>query len=913
MRSVRGYVATAVKTSAYLIGVLAAAPVLAMADSAKFDIPAEALPAALKEFAAQSHMQLLYQFDAVSGIKSEKVAGEMDKHAALQWLLRNTGLQVTFTAPDAATITPGIHTSSTETTADVPAKAARHDSGALRLAQAAAGEATEAAPVEALQEVIVTAQHRSENLQNVPISLTALTQTDMDAKGVRTIDDIASLTPGVTLTRGNANNGMSSDISIRGIDSQAGSATTGIYIDDTPIQARSVGYSSFSTFPQVFDLERVEVLRGPQGTLFGAGSEGGTVRFITPQPSLTRTSAYVRSELSYTEDGEPNYETGAAFGTPVSDTVAMRVSAWYRRDGGWVNRSSWNQDDSAHEATGIVDSNSNWQNTAVLRAALLWAPLDNVTITPSVYYQNQRMNDTPFYWKGLSNPDAGVFLNGNLLPSTSTDRFYLPALKIDWSFAGMRLMSNTSYFDRNNQALNDYSEFEVGVWSGVAASIIGNPNAATPYPPAGFTPAPAYQRNRQNNITEELRLSSDDPSARVSWLTGLYFSRESQLAGQMVQDTALPGFIQARTGLTPQDLFGQGLYQGLYTFYAAPIESRDWQVALFGQTDIKLLDKLTLTAGVRVADAKVQISGNYAGPVVGPPVHDTGSQESHPVTPKAGLSWKFDQSNMVYTTVAKGFRTGGYNPRVGVPCAGDLSALGLSSTPQLYGPDSVWSYEIGSKNDFLGHRVRLDSSVYYINWKSIQQNIALPCGFQFVSNLGGATSKGFDIQGDFVVTDNLLLDVTVGYTNAAFTQTVKAGPAATTNLASDGDHLVGWPWTGTVSGIYNFKAMGQDAYLRLTYKYQARQNSMVINNNPADNSAPIGEKFFQLPTTSQLSARAGVRWSGFDVSLFGNNLTNSRAVLQQTVSAQETATEPLIIQQSGLLPRTVGLTATYHY
>src|SRR6185437_6978578 len=117
----------------------------------------------------------------------------------------------------------------------------------------------------------------------------------------------------------------------------------------------------------------------------------------------------------------------------------------------------------------------------------------------------------------------------------------------------------------------------------------------------------------------------------------------------------------------------------------------------------------------------------------------------------------------------------------------------------------------GSKNDFLGHRVRLDSSVYYINWKSIQQNIALPCGFQFVSNLGGATSKGFDIQGDFVVTDNLLLDVTVGYTNAAFTQTVKAGPAATTNLASDGDHLVGWPWTGTVSGIYNFKAMGQDA------------------------------------------------------------------------------------------------------
>src|SRR6185312_9898612 len=196
----------------------------------------------------------------------------------------------------------------------------------------------------ALEEITVTAQRRTERIQDVPISISAFSSEQMDAQGVRDIDAIARLTPGITFQRTDARNTSASSISIRGIASAAGAATTGIYIDDTPIQVRYLGAggAAFNAFPQVFDLDRIEVLRGPQGTLFGAGSEGGTVRFITPQPNLTHTSAYVRSELGYTEGGDPSYEAGAAFGAPIiQDKVGFRVSAWFRRDGGWVDRTEW--------------------------------------------------------------------------------------------------------------------------------------------------------------------------------------------------------------------------------------------------------------------------------------------------------------------------------------------------------------------------------------------------------------------------------------------------------------------------------------------------------------------------------------------------------------------------------------------
>src|ERR1035441_5328590 len=178
------------------------------------------------------------------------------------------------------------------------------------------------------------ATRHEESLSKVPISVTALTQEAMDVRGIKDILDVARFTPGINIDNSGTNN-----IAIRGIASTGGAGTAGIYLDDTPIQIRALAFNPDDALPQSFDLDRVEVLRGPQGTLFGAGSEGGTVRYITTQPSLTQTSIYSRNEISNTQGGVPSYELGVAAGTPLIDgTLGVRVSAWYRYDGGYINR-----------------------------------------------------------------------------------------------------------------------------------------------------------------------------------------------------------------------------------------------------------------------------------------------------------------------------------------------------------------------------------------------------------------------------------------------------------------------------------------------------------------------------------------------------------------------------------------------
>src|SRR5580704_10828657 len=277
-------------------------------------------------------------------------------------------------------------------------------SGAAGLATGALAADTNA-PVSApesssngLQEIVVTATRHEESLSKVPISVTALTQDAMDERGIKDFQDIARFTPGV-----NIDNSGTNAISIRGISSSAGAGTTGIYIDDTPIQMRSLGFNPDDTLPKTFDLERAEILRGPQGTLFGAGSEGGAVRYIMTQPSLTTASTYVRTEASYTQYGQPSYEFGVAHGGPIIDgTLGFRASAWYRSDGGWIDRVDPTTDQTtAH--------NVNYSHTLVLRLAGIWQPLNSLTVTPSIMYQNRQEHDQSTYWPAYSNPGAGQF------------------------------------------------------------------------------------------------------------------------------------------------------------------------------------------------------------------------------------------------------------------------------------------------------------------------------------------------------------------------------------------------------------------------------------------------------------------------------------------------------------------------
>ncbi|MEO5597645.1 MAG: TonB-dependent receptor plug domain-containing protein, partial [Novosphingobium sp.] len=287
-------------------------------------------------------------------------------------------------------------------------------------------------------EILVTATRRTSALSRTPISVVAKGREELDAQGVRSIADIASITPGISFGQSSVQYGTGqTSISIRGVDSQSGIPTTGIYIDDTPVQTRvGVSPSLGNAYPQVFDLERVEVLRGPQGTLFGSGSVGGSVRFILPKPSYDTLSLYARSELATTRNGAASYEAGFAVGAPIVDgKIGFRGSVWARRDGGYI--------DQLDPYTGqLVKKDTNYSNAFSARLALGFRPSESLTLTPSIFYQKEFIADGARF--ELASSDLG---SANLRQSLNqrtephNDRFFLPALKAELELGGVTLIS----------------------------------------------------------------------------------------------------------------------------------------------------------------------------------------------------------------------------------------------------------------------------------------------------------------------------------------------------------------------------------------------------------------------------------------------------------------------------------------
>jgi len=793
-----------------------------------------------------------------------------------------------------------------------------------------------------LEEIVVTATRRSERLQDVPISVMAFSQEKLDSQGLHNIDDLARLSPGVNFQR----NGMSSagnyndegsDINIRGVDSAAGTATTGIYIDDTPIQTRKIGFGSINAFPALFDLDRVEVLLGPQGTLFGAGAEGGVVRFIAPEPDLKKPSGYARADADITDGGSPSYEGGVAFGAPIIDDVlAFRASLSFRRDGGWVDRVGYTLSPNAAAPTptpvyngDTTAPNSNYQETTTARLAVKWKVTDSLEITPSIYYQRLQINDTSAYWVALSDPSRGIYRNGNALTNPSADPFILSAIKLKWDLGFASLFSNTAYYYRNQTGTSDYTQYLRATWA-----YFGElPNA---FPAAGDKGWATFQDN-QRNFYEEIRLASNDTNARIVWSGGLFYSRLSESVPENIYDPTLDSEVIAYTGGAYSVCFpGQPCPGGL--IYNGPVDKViDKQIAAFGEINFKLTDTLKATVGLRVS--KLDYTGSVAetGPFLATTIITQGSASEKPVTPKAVLSWQPDRDNMVYVSASKGFRPGGPNVGVGLICGGDLASLGLPliggqrQVPGQFSSDSLWSYEIGSKNTFLDHRLQINASAFYINWKDIQQNVYLPsCGEQFTANLGKAKIEGGQVEVLYRPLAALTFDLTAAYTDARLTKTSCAGtltfngsscggtdPATglpitgIAPIASNGNALLGAPWSFTASSEYHFPEwQGRTPYARLDFQHSTAQKSLLPGQD--QNNALYDTTIPGLPVVNNLSARAGMRFSGLDLSVYANNLTNAHPLMFESRDIAYNATDTLYFGR-GVRPRTIGLTATYRY
>ncbi len=783
-----------------------------------------------------------------------------------------------------------------------------------------------------LDEIVVTATRREERLQDVPISISAFSQEKLDSQGLKNIDDVTRLSPGVNFSRNgtgsSANyNDEGSDINIRGIDSQAGTSTTGIYIDDTPVQSRHIGFGSVNAFPALFDLDRVEVLRGPQGTLFGAGAEGGAVRFITPQPSLHEQNGYMRAGLSTTRHGDPSYEAGAAFGGPIiEDKLGFRVSASMRRDGGWVDRVGYTLDDPLAPNpnptyANDVERRANWQQTFTLRAALTWKVSDNFKVTPSIYYQRLQLNDTSVYWDSLSNPSAGVFRNGNALANSSTDPFSLAAIKAEWDLGFAQLTSNTSYLTRDQHSVSDYSQYLRATWNYFGLL----PNT---YPQNGANGYAPFQ-DTQRNFYEEIKLASTDPNARLKWTAGLFFSHLNENIPEDIYDATLNqetiNYSEGGYSLCSEALpCPNGL---IYTGHEARMV--DKQIAGFGEVEYKLTNTVKATVGLRVS--KVDYTGTYqgTGPFLGETANSAFSASENAVTPKAVLSWSPDRENMYYASASKGFRPGGVNTGVGGICDGDLTTLGLPivdgrpKPPNQYDSDSLWSYEIGGKNTMLDHRLQVNTSIFFINWKNIQQNVYLPsCGEQFTANLGQAESKGGDLNVVYRPVDELTLDFMVAYTDAKLTKTSCAGAlvfdgaacsgpeVAVAPIASKGDALIGSPWSITASAEYHFaKWRDRMPYARVDFQHSSAQSKLLPTQN--DHNALYDTTIPGLPVTNNIDLRAGLRFNGVDVSMFVSNLTDAHPLMFK--SRDIAWTSDTLYFDRGVRPRTIGVTATYRY
>ena len=801
------------------------------------------------------------------------------------------------------------------------------------MAQTSGGEAAVGG---GLQEVVVTATRREERLQDVPISVSAFSQEKLDSQGLRSIDDLTRLSPGVAFERNgmgsSANyNDENSDISIRGIDSQAGTSTTGIYIDDTPVQSRHIGFGAVNVFPALFDLDRVEVLRGPQGTLFGAGAEGGAVRFITPEPGLTHGSGYVRAEVSSTKSGAASYELGAAAGGPIIDNVlGFRVSASFRRDGGWVDGVSYSLTPNPANSllptpvfSGVTGSDANWQQTATFRAALKWALNDTLAITPSFYYQRLHINDTAAYWVGLSNPGADTFYNGNALTNPSTDPFWLAAVKVDWNLGFAQLTSNTSYLHRNQTSTSDYTQFLRAFYASLGLLPTIYPQAGD----AGFAPFGDDQRN----FYQEIRLASANAAARFVWNTGIFYSHLNENIPENIYDATL----DAETGgnvCSPALPCPGGL------IYFGPIDRViDKQIAAFGEVSFRFTDTLKATAGLRVARVEFTGSTFEGGPFLGTPnAGINASASEHPLTPKAVVSWQPNRDNLYYASAAKGYRVGGVNVGVGDICGKDLQTLGLPTgadgmrhPPDSFSSDSLWSYEIGGKNTLLDHRLQINSSLFLIDWKNIQQNVYLPnCGEQFTANLGQVQSRGGDIDLLFRPIDTLMLELTVAYTDARFTRSSCAGalqfdasvgactglvngvPSSAPPIVSERDRLPGAPWSITAAAEKTFAWQERHPYVRVDYQFTNAQTALLPNQDTRN--ALFDATLPGLPQTKNLQLRAGLRWNGYDVSLFAQNLLDQNPVLFKSRDIANDTTDNLYFAR-GVRPRTVGLTATYRY
>ena len=797
------------------------------------NLQAQSLADALNGLSEQTGAPVVFSYDLVRSKRSRPVVGRYTLPEALATLLRDTGLYGGLSDRGVLTVsatrlgppnTGEMTLNNNQKTANVdPRRVTRPSRIAAFFAAVAAAFSASAEEVgdapNNIEEVLVTAQKQVERMQDVPVPISVINTESLADTGQVLLRDYYSEVPGLNVT---PLLGSNESIAIRGISTGGvTNPTVAIMVDGVPYTASTL-FTGGNQVPDFDpgDLDRIEVLRGPQGTLYGANSLGGLINYVTRDPSTERYSGRIEAGIDDVYAGtEQGFNLRASANIPVTDTFAMRASAYTSQDPGYISNPVYHE----KGVNEIQAYGGRWSG--------LWKPADNFSIKLSAQYQRIEAD-------GVSEVDVGPNLGDlqqNDIPGTAPYSRLTQAYSaiVNYKVGGVDLTSVTGY---NTNRFFDSVDF---------TSALGS-FAQSQFQVGG---APVFEQGDTSKLTQELRLSTP-LGPHFEWMIGAFFAHEVSSDIQV---------IWAGNTNTEQ-LVGQLYYQNSPAAYLESAGFTDLTCHITDRFDVQLGGR---ESHIDVIENTSLVSGPLQGAtVISPQLVSKANAFTYLVTPQLKLS----SDLMLYARLASGYRPGGAN---GV----ELNA------PFAYGPDKTQNYEFGMKGDFLDHTLSLDASVYYIRWENIQIQLLNSQDLQYQDNGGNAKSEGVEVSVTARPVMGLSLGASFAYDDAALTQDFP-GCSASTGTCSissafglDGDRL---PDSARLSGNFSGKEEFPIPVWRDASGFVVGQVSYVGDRVGVFTSAPQRQLYGGY---AKIDARAGVKYDSWTVQAYVNNVADRRGAL----------------------------------
>ncbi|MEX0735623.1 MAG: TonB-dependent receptor [Steroidobacteraceae bacterium] len=743
-----------------------------------------------------------------------------------------------------------------------------------------------------LEEIIVTATRRAERLQDVSESISAFDANAISMRGLQQMDDIVKYIPGMSIAQREPGG---TTLIFRGVASsgiQFGAvSSSALYLDEQPITQ-----SGRNPDPRLIDIERVEALRGPQGTLYGASSQSGTLRVITAQPDPTGFAAWTEAQVNSVSDGDTGYDLSAMVNIPLAaDRVALRVVGFTAEDAGYIDNVLSPSQGGTFDNADFVERDINTVETTGARAALRFDFTESVNATLGAIYQDMKAD-------GHSdvNPGRGDLTQVRFEEETLDDRWYQIGLTVNAGTPIGDLVISASYFDRDFHYEADASDYEfafnqAAIYTGYEFYNFGGD-------PRGFA-----QNDEQTEITTfEARLQSPaDSDSRWSWLVGAFYSKEE---GHTQFDSFVRGYADTPAFsyisyleyyyngefLEPTDQWWIGLYD-------TELEQR----AVFGEVAFDLTENFTITAGARWFEYERFFALHQEAPVGfdgGPSTTFTDevadTEESGSVA-KLNLTYRFDDDRLIYATYSEGFRNGGTNP-----------VRPASILPRSFASDELTNIEFGAKTEWLDNRLRLNIALYSMEWDDFAVQIEDPQDLVFqlgYVNLPSAEIQGIESEFSFAISEAWQLDATLGYNDAEVSEAVvlQFTPDTDPIPVTKGARLPLTPdWSASLGIEYRSpgRLLNAQPFARLDLAYVGES----VNNLEGIESvvAPGGVQVQEAYDTGDF--RIGLEAENWSASLFVDNVWDERANLFLS-------NRWAVQRQSINRPRTIGLQFRYHF